>query len=194
MNGELLPGAHLSEDKFSRCLRVSRNTLREAFRLLSHEGLLVHRPHRGVLVRTVDEADVRDLFRLRQLLEVQVLRALSEADTRHLSALGTIVGQAERAARGNRWTDVGTANMRFHQQLVGLADSPRLDRIAYQLLAELRLAFHVAGEQEMYLAFVGRNRELLDRLRAGRLPEAADALEQYLADSQAFLLAAYRKR
>ena len=47
-------------------LRVSRNTLREAFRLLSHEGLLVHELHRGVFVRELDEADLVDLYRLRQ--------------------------------------------------------------------------------------------------------------------------------
>lgn len=44
-------------------------TLREAFRLLSHERLLEHRFHRGVFVRVPTCTDVADLFLERRLLE-----------------------------------------------------------------------------------------------------------------------------
>ena len=53
-DGDLPPRTHLSEEQLIEVLRVSRNTLREAFRLLSHEGLLVHELHRGVFVRELD--------------------------------------------------------------------------------------------------------------------------------------------
>ena len=64
--GDLPPRTHLSEEQLIVVLRVSRNTLREAFRLLSHEGLLVHELHRGVFVRELDDADLVDLYRLRR--------------------------------------------------------------------------------------------------------------------------------
>lgn len=41
------PGTRLSEDSIGGALGVSRNTLREAFRLLTHERLLVHELNRG---------------------------------------------------------------------------------------------------------------------------------------------------
>ena len=50
--GHLLPGARLPEDAIGQALGVSRNTLREAFRLLTHEKLLSHALNRGVFVRT----------------------------------------------------------------------------------------------------------------------------------------------
>lgn len=46
--GELLPGARLSERELTSQLDISRNTLREVFRLLTQEGLLRYQPNRGV--------------------------------------------------------------------------------------------------------------------------------------------------
>jgi hypothetical protein len=62
-DGDLPPGSRLSEEQLVQVLRVSRNTLRESFRLLAHEGLLVHELHRGVFVRVLDEDDLVDLYR-----------------------------------------------------------------------------------------------------------------------------------
>src|SRR3954454_19720284 len=78
--GALPPGAQLSELELTEVLEVSRNTLREAFRLLTHEGLLVYKLHRGVFVPELDERDVIDLYRLRRVLEVDVIRGLAERD------------------------------------------------------------------------------------------------------------------
>src|SRR3954454_3634165 len=55
IEGDLPPGTRLSEEQLVEVLHVSRNTLREAFRLLTHEGLLVHHLHRGVFVPELDE-------------------------------------------------------------------------------------------------------------------------------------------
>jgi DNA-binding GntR family transcriptional regulator len=192
--GHLRPGSRLSEELLSGVLGVSRNTLREAFRLLTHEGLLVHRLHRGVVVPELDEDAVVDLYRLRLIVEVQVVRSLTEVDPEGLQRLYDDLQAAESAARRGEWTDVGTANIHFHQHLVGLANSARLEEISRRVLAELRLAFHVAGEKELYESFLPRNNDLIALLEAGDTDTAATELEQYLLDSRADLLVAYRGR
>jgi DNA-binding GntR family transcriptional regulator len=189
--GHLHPAFRLSEELLSGVLGVSRNTLREAFRLLTHEGLLVHRLHHGVVVPQLDEDAVLDLYRLRIIVEVQVLSSLTEVDPEGLRRLYADIEAAERAAGRGEWTDVGTANIHFHQHLVGLANSARLEEVSRQVLAELRLAFHVAGEKELYESFLPRNRELLALLEAGDTETAARQLERYLLDSRAYLLSAY---
>ncbi|WP_373847532.1 GntR family transcriptional regulator, partial [Delftia acidovorans] len=50
IDGAWEPGQKLSEASLSESLQISRNTLREAFRLLTKEGLLVHEPNKGVSV------------------------------------------------------------------------------------------------------------------------------------------------
>src|SRR5687768_9179592 len=62
-------GPRLSEDAMGGALNVSRNTLRGAFRLLTHERLLVHELNRGVFVRVLEVADLEDIYRVRRLIE-----------------------------------------------------------------------------------------------------------------------------
>jgi DNA-binding GntR family transcriptional regulator len=192
-DGDLPPGTRLSEQQLGKVLGVSRNTLREAFRLLTHEGLLVHELHRGVFVPELGEDDVVDLYRLRRTLECDVVRSLTELDDDRLQPLRADVEAAESAARQGNWGEVGTANMCFHRHLVGLAGSRRIAEVTRRLLAELRLAFHVvASPQALHEPYIARNRALLQLLSAGEVEPAAAELEQYLRDSEAQLLAAYR--
>lgn len=192
--GDLPPGSRLSEEQLVQALRVSRNTLRESFRLLTHEGLLVHRLHRGVFVRVLDEDDLVDLYRLRRTVECAVVRSLAVHDAGVLQPLRDAVSAAERAVATEDWRAVGTANMQFHCALVGLAGSRRLDEVMARLLAELRLAFSVvASPEQLHAPYVTRNRVLLALLAQGEVEQAARELDGYLDDSLAELLAAVRR-
>lgn len=193
--GSLRPGTRLPEEQLVEVLRVSRNTLREAFRLLTHEGLLVHQLHRGVFVPELDEEDLVDLYRLRRTIECEAVRALASLDAPRLCPLEDDVTAAEAAAGRGDWVAVGTANMRFHQHLVELVGSRRTDELTARLLAELRLAFHIAeSPQRVHEPYVGRNRALLRLLVDGEFERAAKELEDYLEDSRAELLDAVRNR
>jgi DNA-binding GntR family transcriptional regulator len=193
--GDLPPGSRMSEEQLVQALRVSRNTLRESFRLLTHEGLLVHELHRGVFVRALDEDDLVDLYRLRRTVECAVVRSLDSLGPGALQALRDDVAAAELAADSGDWRAVGTANMRFHSHLVGLAGSRRLDEVMARLLAELRLAFSaVASPEHLHAPYVRRNRGLLSMLERGKYEQAAVELGHYLDDSLAELLTAVRGR
>ena len=195
IEGDLLPGARLSEECYAEVLRVSRNTLREAFRLLTHERLLVHELHRGVFVAVLDEADLVDLYRLRRTIECDVVRSLTNLDPSRLRPLEDEVIAGESAAKRGDWVAVGTANMRFHRHLVGLAGSRRIDQVTDRLLAELRLAFFaVASPQHLHEPYVERNRAILKLLEADETEQAAKQLEAYLLDSQTELIDAVRSR
>lgn len=192
--GDLRPGTRLSEEHLVEAIGVSRNTLREAFRLLAHERLLVHQLHRGVFVPELHEDDLVDLYRLRRAIECDVVRSLAHVDATQLRPLHDDVAAGESAAAREDWIGVGTANMRFHRHLVGLAGSRRIDEVAARLIAELRLAFHaVASPEELHQPYVTRNRHLLDLLVRGEFERAAKELEEYLHDSQAQLLVAVRR-
>lgn len=75
--GYLTPGSKLSEDSIGHALGVSRNTLREAFRLLTHERLLAHELNRGVFVRVLTVQDVIDIYQVRRLIECAAVRSLA---------------------------------------------------------------------------------------------------------------------
>lgn len=73
IQGELRAGQRLSEAALSQQLDISRNTLREVFRILIKEGLLHHEPNRGVSVVVPSIADIIDIYRVRRLIECQSL-------------------------------------------------------------------------------------------------------------------------
>ena len=189
VTGRLTPGQRLSEQSVSESLDVSRNTLREAFRILVHEGLLVRRPNAGVAVAKPALADIVDIYRVRRLIEVPVLAA---GDPAHPGArvMGDAVDAALAARLGGDWRDIAAANMRFHSGIVALAGSPRLDRVHANLSAELRLSFGLLGDNGAFFdGFVDRNAGLLRRFLAGDADGAAADLNRYLADSERMLQA-----
>jgi DNA-binding GntR family transcriptional regulator len=190
--GYFPPGTRLSEDTIGGALGVSRNTLREAFRLLGHERLLNHELNRGVFVRMLSTEDVVDLYAVRRLIERAAVRELT-APPAGLDRCEKGVADGQRAAREADWTAVGTANLRFHQALVALAGSPRLDELMAGLLAELRLVFHVmADPRRFHEPYIARNRKIVELLRAGDGAGADEYLADYLATAERELVDAYR--
>lgn len=190
IEGYFPPGTRLAEDAIGSALGVSRNTLREAFRLLGHERLLDHRLNRGVFVRLPSAEDVSDLYRVRRVLEGAAVRR--PPSDRALALIKESLQDAERAVAQDDWQGVGTANIRFHQALVSLNESPRIDEAMRQLFAELRLVFHVMeNPRAFHEPFVERNHVLLGLIESGRPDEAAAYLDGYLDEAERLLVHAY---
>lgn len=190
--GALAPGIRLSEEAIGTALGVSRNTLREAFRLLNHERLLVHEFHRGVFVAVPGTADVIDLYRVRRALELSALRGADGAPAEAVQRVSAAVREGEKAIDDADWWGVGTANMHFHQSIAGLAGSRRTDEIMRQLLAELRLVFHVMdAPRDFHAPYLAHNRRISELLESGRIDAAADHLADYLDVAERQLLDAF---
>lgn len=190
-HGQLPPGARLSEVEICEALKVSRNTLREAFRLLSRERLVIHEFHRGVFVRTLTAADVTDLYAVRELAERGGIRAAPSATQGRRAAVRRAVEDGERAASCGDWSAVATADLAFHRSLAALIGSVRVDEWMTGVLAELRLAFAVVPDATAFhLPFLARNGVLASMLEQDRFADAEVELCSYLAAARAQLLVA----
>ncbi|MFI6877698.1 GntR family transcriptional regulator [Streptomyces sp. NPDC050400] len=188
------PGTRLSEDSIGGALGVSRNTLRESFRLLTHERLLEHRLNRGVFVRVLSVDDVEDIYRTRRMVECAVVRSLGEPPYA-LDRVAAAVADGRRAAKAREWKGVSTANIHFHRELVALAGSERTDELMRSVLAELRLAFHVVDDpRRLHEPYLARNQQIVETLADGRRDEAEALLADYLDDSRDGLVEVYGQR
>src|SRR3954453_6315320 len=177
--GELPPGTAFPEQQLTAAFGVSRNTLREAFQILVGERLVVHEPHRGVSVRRLVPADVRDIYSFRRLVECAALRAPERPTA--VAELRRAVTEGEAAARRGRWQEVGTADVRFHLAVTTLAGSDRLDRTMHALLAELRLAFQLVPDaQGLHARFLELNGEIQQLVENGLRDDAAKRMAAYL--------------
>jgi DNA-binding GntR family transcriptional regulator len=195
IDGAYPPRQRLSEERLCEELGVSRNTLREAFRLLVRERLLVHQMHRGVFVAHPTSEDVRDLFRTRRVLELPALRGAVRPGEEAVRAVGSAVDEGEAARDRERWKEMGTANMRFHQALAGLAGSARVNEFMNQVLAETRLVFHVMdAPREFHAPYLDWNRRIHTLLASDDVGGAADELATYLDTSENQLVTAFTAR
>lgn len=69
LSGALQPGQKLIERELCEEMRISRTVLRESLQYLNAEGLVANVPRRGHAVASIDEKEVREIYRVRQILE-----------------------------------------------------------------------------------------------------------------------------
>jgi DNA-binding GntR family transcriptional regulator len=193
IDGELLPGARLSQERVQEALGVSRSTLREALHLLIHERLLVHELGRGVFVRQLTEEDIADLYRVRRIVECAALQRIEVIRPAGLRALHAAIEDGHAHAAEEQWGQVAAASIRFHTALVALAGSPRLDELISGVLAEFRLAYAFMHDTQAFHArFLKRHTGIADAIGSGNPELAASLLDTYLADAEREVLASYR--
>jgi DNA-binding GntR family transcriptional regulator len=182
IEGAIPPGEHLREISLARALATSRSTVREAIRHLVQEGLVDYVLHRGNFVRAMSLRDRLDVYVAREAIEVGVAKRLLERNGElDLSAIEGAMDDLRRAARGHArpTEEVIAADLRFHQELVRLAASPRLDRAYDTLAAETRILLRHHPEYP-WRTYVSDHQKLFDALRNRdpRLPElVAEHLE-----------------
>jgi DNA-binding GntR family transcriptional regulator len=141
--------------------------VREAIRHLVQEGLVEYELHRGNFVRALSFADRLDVYVAREAIEVGVAKQLLERNGRvDLGPLEHALDELRRAARGQaRPTDaVIAADLRFHQELVRLVGSPRLDRAFETLAAETRMLLRHHPEYP-WQTYVSDHERLFEALR-----------------------------
>ncbi|MEV7428296.1 GntR family transcriptional regulator [Nocardioides sp. NPDC092400] len=193
IEGRIAPATRMSEEAFASAMGVSRNTLREAFRLLAHENLLVHELNRGVFVRQLTAADIHSIYQVREMIELAAVRSKATHTAAGISRLRLAVTQGLAAAEVEDWSGVGTANMNFHTAIAALAANERIDAMMRRTLAEQRLAFHVMHPiRDFHEPYLPDNERICRLLEDRELEEAQAELAAYLERAEQQLVDAYR--
>ncbi len=94
----LMPGTKLAEQQIADIFSVSRTLVRQALNQLSRDHLVTLEPARGAFVAQPSVEEARQVFEVRNMLEVAMIRrAATELAPRHIAELRTHL-QAEKAA------------------------------------------------------------------------------------------------
>lgn len=189
IGGRLLPGTALVEAELVKAYNASRNTIREALHQLDREGLATYVRHKGVMVRRLGLAEVRDLFTVRRTLELQAILTSRPLQEYQSDRMSDALEAAELAQSREDWRALGTHGLHFHQHIVGLLRSPLFDEFFATVAAQMRLLFSLAPDEEHFQRpWIIRDRQIHDLLAAGQRQAAAEAMASYLDDSENRLL------
>ncbi|MGI5328241.1 GntR family transcriptional regulator [Actinomadura nitritigenes] len=182
-SGRLRPGAPIRQDVVAEEFGVSRVPLREALKTLQGEGLVTYRAHRGYYVEELSLDDLREVYRIRTLLEEEaVRRAAALMTASDLDALDRAEDEVERAARAGDVLAMAAANRAFHMVLYEYAAMPRLVRLIRTLwdaTDAYRSIYY--GEGVNRERVVGEHSAALAALRAGDADEAVRVLDVHRA-------------
>jgi DNA-binding GntR family transcriptional regulator len=193
LSGHLISGDRLKDTDLAVRFDVSRNTLRDALRLLGADGLVSTRLNAGSTVRQLSEDDARDIYTVRRTIEGAAVLASSRASDERFRAIATALDTATVALQEDRWQDLGTSSLVFHQSIVALLGSERLDDFFSNIIAQLRLVFAVmTDESEFQLQWVERDRQIAALIVSGQRAESAAALATYLDESEQLVVDAIR--
>lgn len=171
--GRLTPGQKIQEVSAAAELGVSRNTLREAFAMLTAEGTLDRQPNRGVFVTVPTPAEVSQLFDARAIVEPA---AILWGEHLNAEAISAIVAEARAELASRRLAAVADANQRFHQQLFDAA--PALSEFTFRMLAKMRLVFLLVVDvcPDFHAEYVEVNARLAELIADGQRGAAAEEL------------------
>jgi DNA-binding GntR family transcriptional regulator len=119
--GVLFPGVHLGQAELAQKFGASRVPIREALKLLTAEGIVLHDPNRGFFVANLSSDEARQLYRMRHLLEAEILTTVQWPNKKQLGELETHLVRMEKLLiedDSNEWVE---AHRRFHQMIFGLS-------------------------------------------------------------------------
>jgi DNA-binding GntR family transcriptional regulator len=181
IDGRIAQGEALREVSLTKAFGTGRSAVREAIRQLEQEGLVVYELHRGAFVRVMSLADRLDVYVAREAIETGVAKRVVEAsEPADLSGLRDALAVLRARAQGHDSVteEEIAADIRFHQELVRLAGSPRLTRTFETLAAETRmlLRHHPTYPWSDYVGDHERVFEALER----RDPRAPDVIRDHL--------------
>ncbi|SRR5579871_1385454 len=140
VTGRLAPGDRVIEANLSRELGVSRGPVREAFRELAEQGLLVLAPHRGATVPLLTERDAYEIYSILAFTERLALRLVKEHVSDPLLArFKEAVREMRAAAERGDASGVAHADLAFNDTLYAFAGHRRLSRLWQGLKAQCYL-------------------------------------------------------
>ena len=140
LRGELKPGERLMEISLANKLGVSRTPIREAIRMLEHEGLVVMVPRRGAHVAEITRQELNDVLEIRKTLEVLAIQRacanMTDRDIRQLreaeEAFAILVERKDADI-----TALGEADEHFHDIIYQGTNNRRLIQILNNLREQM---------------------------------------------------------
>ena len=194
--GRRQPRERLVEQDLSDLFRTHRGDVRLALFELEKKGLVERIKNRGAMVRGLTPAEVREIYAVREELEVMAVRIIpfpvAPADIARLESLQR--EHAKAIADGEMLT-VFYSNLRFHQALFGLCGNACLIETIDLLSQKVHGIRSYANAFPESLDRARRDHlDMIKALRASRRDELIELSRRHLKPSPEAYIRAYEQR
>ncbi|MFE2102320.1 MULTISPECIES: GntR family transcriptional regulator [unclassified Streptomyces] len=163
--GRLGPGERLVERELAERFGVSRVPVREAIRALVAEGFVLFESARRTVVRRLTPTDVKELFELREALEVYAAGlAAARVTPESLAELRELLAEAATATTEGDGEAITDINTRFHDRILAMAGNSLLISVMEPVDGRLRW---LTRQNEEWPQLLSEHRELYEAIASG---------------------------
>jgi DNA-binding GntR family transcriptional regulator len=139
ISGQSMPGSMYSVPTLAASLGVSTTPVREALLELTRSGLIEPMRNRGFRVVEPTLTELRNLFDLREVLELHAAAIVARKSRKNLKGLSRFADDITRAVRTEDINLYLEADRSFHRLLTAEADNARLTEMVMGLRDQMRL-------------------------------------------------------
>jgi len=169
IKGEYEPGQKLKEEEIAMRLGISRPPIREAFKALEIEGLVVRKPRRGVFITEMTAKDVWEAYTLKAALyELATELAMDTISANQISDLEAVVRQMEDSVNREpvdllRYQEY---HQSFHDKIMIISGHDRLKKISVSIHNQVsRFSYKSLQNRKHLDSSVRYHRQILDAIK-----------------------------
>ena len=179
----ILPGTKLSEDEVGEIFGVGRTVVRQALRMLAHEGLLNIERNRGAFVAKPSVKEAREVFEARALLEPRMARAAAERATpEDIALLEAHIAEEHAALAAGESGRALKLSGHFHVEMARIADQSTVEAFIRQLVSRSSLVIALYWQRRNAMCESHAHHALVDALRRHDMDAAEAQMKGHLLD------------
>ena len=198
IKGVYRPGQRLKEEEISARLDISRPPIREAFKFLEAEGLVMRKPRRGVFVSEMTAKDVWEAYTLKAALyEMATELALDNISNPQIAELESFVKKMEDCAFTEPINLLGyqEQHQEFHDRILLISGNERLKKISTSIhLQVCRFSYKSLQDKGHLNASIRYHRRILNALKNKNKSLACKLTKDHVLEALDVLLETYDRK
>jgi DNA-binding GntR family transcriptional regulator len=140
LDHQLPPGTKLVEDRLATAFGVSRTRIRPALVQLANERIVDFTPNRGATVAQPTEAEAREVFEVRRMIEPTLVeRFIERADGKQVALLAECLDAEQAAREAGEMRRAIRLSGEFHLRIADHSGHSTLGRILRELISRTSL-------------------------------------------------------
>lgn len=189
LSREIPGGSKLSEAQVAKELNVSSTPVREAFRMLSAEGLVKTEPFKGVFVRSVSFHEIKEAYQCREVLEGLAFDLLmkkynGKLPDEEIAFLEDLLYQSRQSRNVTKTVKINSQLHNYWIDNCGNAMIGNLMRLLNEIL--LRERNFSAYDEQRRQEICEEHKRLVEYLKNSDIAGARQALMEHIANGCAY--------
>jgi DNA-binding GntR family transcriptional regulator len=192
ITGEFVSGQQLKEDELCKMFAISRPPIREAFKTLEANGLVMRKPRKGVFVTEFTAKDAKEVYTIVAMLYCKATEMAMESVTdAHLRLLEKHIDTMENCTTGDppNLFDYQAAHRAFHEVIMDLAGNERMKLLEKQLRYQISIISYKSFQEPGHLhSSLEYHRRIHKAISEGNESDATALMEEHVLKALSFFV------